>query len=170
MGTLIKSFLAPYEVYLWAGAAVLLLVLGVKINSDLRDHYQAQLLAADAKAVALENQLKAKVEADAQNTLDPANSILHVALDAPAPVAAFTLRVCPGTGPSGAQSVVPANGGAGLGSGASSTVVPGSVGSVAQGAGVDIVPTTEQLLARADAEIAYWRKYYADCKAHGICK
>ena len=169
ISTAIKTWLAPYEVYLWAAGAVLLLVLGLKINSDLKDHYQAQLLAADAKATALQVKLNAKVEADAQNSLNPANSQLHIALDASPSVAAFTLRVCPDA-PTFNGSSVSADGSAGPGSGGTTGPVRSPVASVPTSVGIDIRPTTEQLLAKADAEIAYWHKYYADCKTNKICK
>jgi hypothetical protein len=170
ISNLLKTWLAPYEVYLWAGAAVLLLMLGLAAVHHEREIGANKVKAADAKVMALENQLKAKVEADAQKSLDPANSQLHAALDAPPPDATFSLRVCKPAGASGAKQVVPANGGSGPGRGSDPQPVRDPVAGVPASDGVDIRPTTEQLLAKADAEIAYWHKYYADCKAHGICK
>lgn len=167
---MIKSLLAPYEVYLWAGAAVLLLILGLAAVHHEREIGANRVRAADAKAVALENKLKEKVEADAQNSLRPANGQLHTALGAPPPDATFSLRVCKPAGANGAKRLVPANGGSGFSGSGASGLVRDPVAGVPASTGVDIRPTTEQLLARADAEIAYWHKYYADCKAHGICK
>jgi hypothetical protein len=170
MSTLIKTWLAPYEVYLWAGLAVLLLVLGVSFVEHERTIGANEVKAADARAVAAETKLKLQVEADAQKTLDPANAALHVALDGNVPVAPIVVRVCPVAQAHGSQPVVPADGPPDAGRTRAPPPRPGSMADVSEKSGANIGPTTEELLAKADAEIKYWRAYYADCVARKICK
>ncbi len=171
ISSLIKTWLAPYEVYLWAAVAVLSLVLGVTFVAHERAIGENKVKAADAKAVAIQNKLNAKVEADAQTILNPADSQLHAALDAPPPVNAVTLRVCPSPPTRSGRPIVSANAGPGSSSAVQQTgFVREPVAPVSEGQGVDVGPTTIQLLAQADAELAYWRKYYADCVTHKICK
>lgn len=167
---MIKTLLAPYETYLWAALAIGLLIGSVILLHHIEDIGANKVIAQDAQIVALQDKLKAKVEADAQLTLDSANSQLETALAAPPPAANFTLRVCGTDFTPSPNALVPPDGSAGPQRGSTPVPVRNPVAGVPQGAGVDIRPATEQLLAHADAEIAYWRKYYADCKAHGICK
>ena len=162
---MIGTLLAPYEPYFWAAAVIGLLALGVHIEGI----GEAKVKAADAAAVTMALQLRAKVEADAQNTLDPANSQLRVALDSPSIVGAVTLRVCPST-PTLSPSTVPADGSPVTGRDSGAGPLRGTVAELSESTGVDVGPTTEQLLAKADAEIAYWRAYYADCVKQNICK
>jgi hypothetical protein len=127
--------------------------------------------AADAKAVIAALLFKSQVEADAQKGLDPANSQLRAALDAtspPGPV--VSLRVCPSAPARDINTGVPTDGTTVARRNGDSGPIRNPVVELSQGSGVDIGPTTEQLLAKADAEIAYWRAYYADCVARKICK
>jgi heme exporter protein D len=165
---MIKTFLAPYETYLWAALAFLLLVGSIVVVHKIKQEGVNQQLAADAKLAQAQLIHKDEVEKRAQEIVSANDQQLHAALVAPAPIPGIVVRVCP-SAPT-ARFKLPANGGAVSGSNSGPAPIPAAVGDGSESSGLDIAPSTEQLLARADAEIAYWRKYYSTCKAQGICK
>lgn len=165
---MIKTLLAPYEVYIWAALAFLLLCGGIYEVHHLENIGVQRQQAADAKLAEAQRIHKDEVEARAQALVAASGGKLHDALVAPDPVTPFTVRVCPGS--SAPKLKLPADGGTVAGSAGGSTAVRGPVADGSGTQGVDIAPSTEALLKRADAEIAYWRKYYRTCKAQGICK
>lgn len=165
---MIKTFLAPYEAYIWAAIALLLLIGGVYTVHHLENIGVQRQQAADAKLAAAQIVHKEEVEARAQEFNQAAGSQLHTALVAPNPKPGVVVRVCPRAPAPGL--VLPTNGSPVAGSAGGQPVVSGSVGSDSSGQGMDIAPDTEGLLKRAQAEITYWRAYYATCKAEGACK
>lgn len=164
---MIKTLLAPYEVYIWAAVAFLLLCGGIYTVHRLENIGVQRQQAADAKLAAAQAIHKEEVEARAQQLTQTAGGVLHTALVAPDPKPTFTVRVCPAGPTSGL--IVPADVSPVTGESGVNTGSPG-VGSGGASQGVDIAPITEGILGRQDAEIAYWRTYYATCKAQGICK
>lgn len=164
---MIKSMLAPYEIYIWAALAFLLLCGGIYTIHRLENIGVQRQQAADAKLAEAQRIHKEEVEARAQQLTQTAGGVLHATLVASDSVAPFTVRLCPNT-PT-ARLVVSADGGPLPGSPGVATGSPG-VGSDGTSQGVDIAPGTEGILKRQDAEIAYWRTYYATCKAEGACK
>lgn len=165
---MIKTLLAPYEVYIWAGLAVLLLVTGVYEIHHLENIGVQRQLAADAKLADAQRVHTAEVEARAEALVRANDARLHGALVAPDPKPSVAVRVCPRV--AAPRPPMSANGGTVSGGAGGPAAIPGAVGAESQGSGVDIAPSTEALLKRADAEIAYWREYYAACKAAGACK
>lgn len=165
---MIKAYLAQYEVYLWAALALLMLIGGVYEVHRLENIGVQRQQAADAKLAAAQAVHKDEVEKRANELNQAAGGILHAALVAPDPKPAVAVRVCPRA--VAARPVVPSNDGAVDRSPGQSAVIQRPVGDESAGGGVDIAPGTESLLKRADAEIAYWRSYYAICKAEGACK
>lgn len=165
---MIKTLLAPYELYIWAAIVVLLLLGGVYEVHHLENIGVQRQQAADAKLAAAQQVHTEEVEARAQQLAAAAGGQLHTALVAPDPILPVAVRVCPRATPT--QSVVPANGSASPGSVGNPAALLRSVADGSTDLGVDIAPTTEALLRRADAEITYWRQYYATCKAEGACK
>lgn len=164
--SLLLSFLKPYEATLWAVAAMVLIAAGAYTIHRIEVDGENKVHAADAKAEAAQVIHTEEVERRAKQIVDASNSQLHTALVAPAPVDSLVVRVCPSTGDTGKN--LPANGGSVAGSGAGQTIVQGSV--AANDSGRNIGPDTERLLSEADAEIAYWRSYYRECKAEGVCQ
>ncbi len=165
---MIKSLLAPYETYIWAAMAILLLVSGVFEIHHLENIGVHRQLAADAKLAQAQLVHKQEVEDRARQIVAANDAQLHRALVAPNPVPSVSVRVC--KQPSASKHAVSANGSSVSGSTSGSTPVRGAVAQGSGGTGVDIAPSTEALLERADAEIEYWHKYYAACKAAGACK
>lgn len=169
MITALKAYLAQYEVYLWAAAALLLLVGGIYEVHHLENIGVQRQLAADAKLAQAQIVHKDEVEKRAQELTQAAGSQLHTALVAPDPKPTVSVRVCkpraaapqPGLRTDG--SPIPGV----LGG---QPLVSGPVGSDGDSQGVDIAAGTEGLLARAQAEVTYWRTYYANCKKIGACK
>jgi hypothetical protein len=164
---MIKTFLAPYEVYIWAALAILLLIGGVVVVKHLEDVGVERQQAADAKLAQAQVIHKDEVEKRAQELNSANDSQLHAALVAPAaqPTVAVRMSKCPST----ARLVVPANGGTVPGV-AGQGGLPAGVGSGGDQTGVAIATSTEELLKRANAKLAYWQTYYAECKAEGACK
>lgn len=165
---MIKSLLAPYEVYIWAALAFLLLCGGIYEVHHLENIGVQRQQAADAKLAAAQRIHKDEVESRAQELVAASGSKLHDALVAPDPIAPIIVRVCPRAPTAGYQ--LPTDGGAVTGSDSGSPVVHGPVADGSATQGLDIAPGTEALLQHADAEIAYWRSYYQTCKSQGICK
>ena len=165
---MIKTLLAPYEVYIWAALAFLLLVGGVYEVHHLENIGVQRQLAADAKIADAQRVHAAEVEDRARALMAAEGGKLHGAFVAPDPKPPVAVRVCPRA--AAPQLPVPANGGAVTGSAGGSPDVRVAVADGSATQGVDIAPSTEALLDRADAEIAYWRQYYRTCKAQGICK
>ena len=165
---MIKTFLAPYETYIWAALAFLLLCGGIYTVHRLENIGVQRQQAADAKLAAAQIVHKDEVEKRAQELTQAAGSQLHVALVSPDPKPSVSVRVCPTA--VAARPGVRANGPAVAGSLVGQPAVPGAVGSNGAGQGVDIAPATVGLLARCQAEVTYWRTYYANCKAIDACK
>jgi hypothetical protein len=165
---MIKTFLAPYETYIWAAIAFILLCGGIYVVHHLENIGVQRQQAADARLAAAQIVHKDEVEKRAQELTQAAGSQLHAALVAPDPKPAVAVRVC--SGPAPAKSGVRANVGTVPGSAGGQPAVPGPVGSDGASKGVDIAPATVGLLGRCQAEVTYWRTYYANCKAAGACK
>lgn len=165
---MIKTLLAPYEIYIWAALAFLLLCGSIYTVYRLEEIGVNRQKAADAKLAAAQIVHKDEVEKHAQELISASNSQLHAALVAPNPKPDVSVRVCPGAAP--ARLGVSADGTAVGGIALRQPTLPGPVGSDGTGQGMDIAPDTVGLLKRAQAEIDYWRKYYATCKAEGACK
>jgi hypothetical protein len=164
---MIKTLLAPYEVYIWAALAMILLIGGVVVVKHLEDVGVERQRAADAKLAQAQVIHKDEVEKRAQELNSANDSQLHAALVAPPvkPTVVVRMRDCsaaPG-------HIVPANGGSVPGV-AGSGGLPQGVGSGGDQEGVAIATDTEALLERANAKLDYWQKYYATCKAEGACK
>lgn len=164
---MIKSILAPYELYIWAAVAVLLLFGGVFEIRHLENIGVQREQAHEAALAKAQEIHKQEVEDRAQVLVQASGGQLHAALVAPDTVAPFAVRLCPS--PPTARLVVSADGGPVTGEPSVNTGST-SLGDGSAGQGVDIAPVTEGILRRQDAEIAYWRSYYATCKAQGICK
>jgi hypothetical protein len=166
---MIKTLLAPYEVYIWAGLAFLLLCGGVYTVHHLEQIGVHKEQMAEAKLAAAQEIHKQEVEDRANQLNQLSGATLHSALTAPVVAGPIVVRVCPPPArPAGHP--LPANGGAKSGGTGGPAPVLAAVADGSGTQGVDIAPDTEALLARADAEIAYWRAYYANCKQQGICK
>jgi hypothetical protein len=165
---MIKTLLAPYETYIWAFIAFVLLCGGVYVVHHLEQIGVERQKAADAKLAEAQIVHKDEVEKRAQELLAVSNSQLRAALVAPDPKSSVSVRVCGSAAP--AKSGLRTNGGTNAGSTVGQPAVPGPVGSNGAGQGVDIAPSTVGLLTRCQAEITYWRQYYATCKAAGACK
>ncbi len=165
---MIKTLLAPYETYLWAAAAFILLCGGIYVVHHLEQIGVQRQQAADAKLAQAQIVHKDEVEKRAQELTQAAGGQLHAALVAPDPKSAVSVRVC-GAAPA-AKPGVRANGGTVAGSPVGQPAVSRPVGSDGSGQGVDIAPATVGLLGRCQAEVNYWRTYYANCKAAGACK
>jgi hypothetical protein len=165
---MIKTLLAPYETYIWAATAFVLLCGGVYVVHHLENIGVQRQQAADAKLAAAQIVHKDEVEKRAQELTQAAGSQLHAALVASDPKSSVTVRVC-GTATPAKPGVRP-DGSAVAGSPVGQPVVPGSVGGPGASQGVDIAPATVGLLTRCQAEVNYWRTYYANCKAAGACK
>lgn len=165
---MIKTLLAPYETYIWAALAFLLLCGSIYIVHRLEDIGVQRQQAADAKFAAAQIVHKDEVEKRAQELTQVAGSQLHVSLAAPDPKPNFSVRVCGTASP--AKPGVRANGGSNAGSPVGQSSVPGPVGGNGTVAGLDIAPATVGLLGRCQAEVTYWRTYYANCRAAGACK
>jgi hypothetical protein len=164
----IKAFLAPYETYIWAALAFLLLCGGIYEIKHLENIGVQRQQASDAKLAAAQLVHKDEVEKRANELNQASGGKLHAALVAPNPVDTQPVRVCPRAAP--ARPVMSSNGSPVAGGPVGQPAVPGSVGSDGASQGVDIAPDTVGLLKRAQAEITYWRQYYATCKAEGACK
>lgn len=164
----IKAYLAQYEVYLWAAAAFVLLCGGMYAVHHLENIGVQRQLAADAKLAQAQIVHKDEVEKRAQELTQAAGSQLHAALVAPDPKSNVVVRVCNSAAP--AKPGVRADVGTVAGSTVGQPAVSGSVGSDGAGKGVDIAGPTVGLLSRCQAEVNYWRTYYANCKAAGACK
>ncbi len=164
---MIKSMLAPYELYIWAAVAVLLLLGGIFEVHRLENIGVQREQAHEAALAAAQAIHKEEVEARAQQLVQASGGQLHTALVAPDTVAPFAVRLCPNA--PATRLVVSADGGPVAGSPGVTAGGPG-VGSDSPVEGVDIAPATEGVLRRQDAEIAYWRSYYAACHKEGICK
>ena len=165
---MIKTFLAPYETYIWAALAFLLLCGGIYTVHRLENIGVQRQQAADAKLAAAQIVHKDEVEKRAQELTQAAGSQLHAALVTPDPKSTVSVRVC-GAAPA-AKPGVRSDGSAVAGSPVGQSAVPGSVGGPGASQGVDIAPATVGLLARCQAEVTYWRTYYANCKAIDACK
>lgn len=74
MGALIAKFIAPYEVYIWAAAAVALLGLGLWAVHHEREIGRQQVIAADAAARVDEDKKIAVQQAALQAAADKAES------------------------------------------------------------------------------------------------
>lgn len=165
---MIKTFLAPYETYIWAALAFLLLCGGIYTVHRLENIGVQRQLAADAKLAQAQIVHKDEVEKRAQELTQAAGSQLHAALVAPDPKSSVSVRVCGAAAP--AKPGVRADVGTVAGGSVGQSALPGPVGSNGAGQGVDIAPATVGLLGRCQAEVTYWRTYYANCKAAGACK
>jgi hypothetical protein len=165
---MIKTFLAPYEVYIWAALAFLLLCGGIYTVHHLEDIGVKREQAANAKLAEAQIVHKDEVEKRAQELTQAAGSQLHAALVAPDPKPSVAVRVCPTA--AAAKPGVRADGGPVAGRPVGQPVVPGAVAIDGSEQGLDIAPATLGLLSRCQAEVNYWRKYYATCKAAGACK
>ncbi|MDP9112269.1 MAG: hypothetical protein M3O20_01150 [Acidobacteriota bacterium] len=164
---MIKAWFAQVEVYLWAAMAVALLIGGIVLVHHIEMIGENKVKAADAKAEAARVIHKEEVEKRAQELNSANDSQLHHTLVSPPAVPAIVVRVCPRA--PAARAILPADGTPVSGSTGSGGLSSG-VGSDGQGPGLDIAPDTEALLARANAKLAYWQKFYATCKAEGACK
>ncbi len=168
--SIVSDFLAPYERYLWMAALVVVLIGAWALVHHIEVVGENKIRAQDAKLVAAETVHKQEVENRAQELVDQRAAKLEGALVAPPPTDALNVRVCFPTA-AGPELVVSGNGARSAGSGSAAPVVPGSVASKnAPARSVNIGPATEDLFAKADAEIAYWRGYYMDCVRLKICK
>lgn len=165
---MIKTFLAPYETYIWAALAFLLLCGGIYTVHRLENIGVQRQLAADAKLAQAQIVHKDEVEKRAQELTQAAGSQLHAALVAPDPKSSVSVRVCGAAAP--AKPGVRADVGTIAGSAVGQPAVPGPVGNNGASQGMDIAPATVGLLGRCQAEVTYWRTYYANCKAAGACK
>lgn len=166
---MIKTFLAQYEVYLWAAVAFVLLCGSIYVVHRLEDIGVQRQLASDAKLAQAQIVHKDEVEKRAQELTQAAGSQLHAALGAPDPKSSVSVRVC-GAASSPAKPRVRADVGTVAGGPVGQPAVPGPVGGNGASQGVDIAPATVGLLTRCQAEVTYWRTYYANCKAAGACK
>lgn len=164
---MIKAYLAQYEVYLWAALAVAFLVGGIVLVHHIEQIGVERQLAADAKLQQAQVIHKEEVEKRAQELNSANDRQLHAALVAPDVKPSIVVRVCPGA--PRPLVLVPADGGA-LPGGTGPGGLQSGVGSSDESQGTDIAPSTEALLARANAKLAYWLNYYATCKAEGACK
>lgn len=72
ISALIKTWLAPYEAYIWAGLAVLLLAGGLYEVHRQREIGRAEVIAADATARADEHAKVVKLQAQLQAVADKA--------------------------------------------------------------------------------------------------
>lgn len=160
--------LAPYETYIWAAVAFVLLCGGIYIVHHLENIGVQRQQAADAKLAEAQIVHKDEVEKRAQELTQAAGSQLHAALGAPDPKSSVTVRVCVPAAP--AKPGLRANVGTVAGSPVGQPALPGPVGSDGNSQGVDISPAVKGLLGRCQAEVNYWRTYYANCKAAGACK
>lgn len=165
---MIGKLLAPYEVYIWAAIALFLLVGSVGVVHHLEDIGVKRQQLADAKLAEAQKIHKEEVEKRAQELMATESGKLRAALVAPAPVSTFAVRVCRVT--PAPVIVLPSNGSGGPGSDWTRPPVRGSVDRGDAGQGVDITPDTRRLFKQADAEIAYWKAYYATCVKEGACK
>lgn len=165
--TVIKAYLAQYEVYLWAALAMLLLIGGVVVVHHIEVIGEDKVKAADAKAAAAQVIHTQEVEQRAQELMATQASQLHTALAASNPVVPFSLSVCPDTPKT--RPVVPSNGTPGPSS-VSGQVVRATVAGPATSQGVDIAPDTDRVLKQADATVNYWKSYYQNCVKEGACK
>ncbi len=165
---MIKTFLAPYETYIWAALAFLLLCGGIYTVHRLENIGVQRQRAADAKLAAAQIVHKDEVEKRAQELTQAAGSQLHAALVAPDPKPAVAVRVYVAAAP--AKSGVRPDVGTVAGGVGGQPTLPGPVGSNGASQGVDIAPATVGLLTRCQAEVTYWRTYYVNCKAAGACK
>lgn len=164
---MIKTFFAQYEVYLWAAAAMILLIGGVVVVKHLEDIGENRQKAAQAALAEAQIVHKEEVEKRAQELNSANDATLHAALGGPPAKPTVAVRVCkPAANP---QPGLPANGSAIVGSAGLGGLQSG-VGSDGSSEGVDIAPDTETLLDRANAKLKYWQQYYATCKAEGACK
>lgn len=159
--------------WLAANKLILYLVLGIIIIAGgwyevyhLKQAGVAQQQAVDAKVQAVQTAKVTQAEALATSSNNSARATLQVALAAPV-IPGIVVRVCQ---PAALNSrvLVPASASPGPDS-TGNTGLPGPVGDPDAAAGIDIAPTTEALLADADAELAYWRAYYQACKKVGAC-
>jgi hypothetical protein len=158
--------IAAVERYLWIALAVGLLVGGVVLVHHLKEVGIATQQAADEKAQAVQVAHVQEVESRAAEVMAAGNTRLAVALAATPVAAGFVLRVCPGPPHlSGNLSADDRPGPASPSPGG----LPSGVESNAP-VGVDIVPGTEAILARANAKLIYWQTFYAICKNEGACK
>jgi heme exporter protein D len=162
----IKTWLAQYEIYLWAALAVALIVLGVITVHHLEQIGVDKEKAAEAKVLAAQQIHKDEVEQRAKELTDANDISLRKALGAPVPSDALTVRMCNATIP----ITLPPDGAAGAGSDSNPFAVPRPVAGNGGSQGIDIGPDTEALFAKADGEIAYWRAYYATCKDLKVCR
>jgi hypothetical protein len=168
MITALKAYLAQYEVYIWAAVAFVLFCTGIYVVHRLEDIGVERQRAADAKLAQAQIIHKEEVEKRAQELTQAAGSQLHTALVAPDPKLAVAVRVC-SPAPK-AKPGVRADGGPVAGSALEQPVLPGPVAGDGASQGVDIAPATVGLFSRCQAEVTYWRAYYANCKAAGACK
>lgn len=168
MAALIQKLLSkldPFKLEIYAGIA-----LAIFIGSLMFIHHErsigAQKLAAQIAVKEKYWQAKVdKVEADANRTIGELNEKLHTALATPPPNPVH-VRVC--GNPSGNARPVPSN--PGPGPSGNAAVGPGAtVAPAVEGSGVDIGPTTDELLGQLGARIEYLQGYVRACQKAGAC-
>ena len=158
-----SAWFAANKLYVYLALGVALSAAGWFWVHHLERVGVAKQQALDTRAQIAQTAKVATVEAHAQAQESVAGSQLAVALAAPV-VPAFVLRVCPS--PPNSRGLLPADGGAGP-IGADSARLSSGVAGQNAAAGPDIVPDTEALLQRANAQVTFWLAYYESCRAAG---
>jgi hypothetical protein len=151
--------------YLELAAGAVLIVGFLVFASHEREVGREQVMAADAKVVALQAQLNEQKDKDAQAIVDASTAVFKNMSSQPVP-APKLVRLCVDSlsgGPSGA------NGGA-ISKPDDAAALQVTVERPGASTGFDIRPITEHLLDTADSQITALQSYINACIKEGFCK
>jgi hypothetical protein len=159
ISTLIKTWLAPYETYLWAALAVALTLIGAYFVHHERVVGEQKIISADAAAVAREHAQELKYQAALQAASDKAESYResmqkglndYMAAHPVGPV--LMCNQSRGSGSAGLPEATPAHSGDAV-----SGTGPATVPEVP--AGIDIGPDLSTIVRAAGTMATLYRQY-----------